>query len=136
MCSGPLLGIACVLAFHLRVVQRYVPLMVRIFQEKPLFIVPRGQPLDEAERVDFLNADGQTLKGCYLRATRPRRGVILFGLEFGSDRWSCRHYCEHLLAAGFDVFAFEPRNQGESDSQPGYEPLQWVTDFEVRDAQA
>ena len=32
-----------------------------------------------------------TLRGCYLTATaRPRRGVILFGLEFGSNRWSCR----------------------------------------------
>jgi fermentation-respiration switch protein FrsA (DUF1100 family) len=35
-----------------------------------------------------------------------------------------------------DVFAFESRNQGESDPQPGYEPLQWVTAYEVRDVQA
>ena len=45
-------------------------------------------------------------------------------------------YCEYLLAAGYDVFAFETRGQGDSDRQPGYEPLQWVTDFEVADAQA
>ena len=80
--------------------------------------------------------DGLTLRGCYLRAAAPRRGVILFGLEFGSNRWSCVPYCESLVANGFDVFAFEPRNQGDSDHQPGYEPLQWVTDFEVRDFQA
>jgi pimeloyl-ACP methyl ester carboxylesterase len=62
--------------------------------------------------------------------------VILFGLEFGSNCWSCRAYCEHLVASGFDVFAFESRNQGTSDRQEGYDPLQWVTDYEVRDAQA
>jgi pimeloyl-ACP methyl ester carboxylesterase len=63
-------------------------------------------------------------------------GVVLFGLEFGSNRWSCLPYCENLLESGFDVFAFETRNQGESDAQPGYEPLQWVTNHEVNDTRA
>jgi alpha-beta hydrolase superfamily lysophospholipase len=122
--------------FHWKVRRKYVPLMVRIFQEKPLFIVPRGQAPDGAETVRFSTADGLTLTGCYLEGRGPRRGVILFGLEFGSNCWSCRPYCEHLLANGFDVFAFESRNQGSSDRQEGYEPLQWVTDYEVRDALA
>ena len=34
------------------------------------------------------------------------------------------------------MFAFEARNQGQSDSMPGYEPLQWVTRYEVRDTRA
>src|SRR5207249_3300143 len=51
-------------------------------------------------------------------------------------RWSSLPYCEHLLEAGYDVFAFESCCQGESDAQPGYEPLQWVTEFEVRDTRA
>ncbi|MFO0929088.1 MAG: hypothetical protein U0736_19045 [Gemmataceae bacterium] len=29
----------------------YIPKVVRIFQERPLFIVPRGQPLPDAEEV-------------------------------------------------------------------------------------
>jgi fermentation-respiration switch protein FrsA (DUF1100 family) len=37
---------------------------------------------------------------------------------------------------GFDVFAFESRNQGASERQAGYEPLQWVTDYEVEDVRA
>ncbi len=115
---------------------KYVHLIERIFQEKPLFIIPRGLPDPEAEDVSFHTAGGLTLRGCYFRTPKQRRGVILFGLEFGSDRWSCRAYCEHLIAAGFDVFAFEPRSQGQSDPQPDYEPLQWVTDFEVRDTAA
>src|SRR5690242_16151284 len=127
------LGLVC-LYVYLRV--RYLHFLVRIFQEKPLFIIPRGQPLPEAEQVRFPTSDGLMLSGCYLRTPRPRRGVILFGLEFGSNCWSCRSYCEHLVENGFDVFAFESRNQGDSDAQPGYEPLQWVTEYEVRDVQA
>src|SRR3954465_10278651 len=102
MLSVPLIGVAGALTFHLRVVQRYVPLLTRIFQEKPLFIVPRGQAGEDGERVSFPTADGLTLRGCYLRAGGGRRGVIVFGLEFGSNCWSCRAYCEHLLAAGYD----------------------------------
>ncbi len=109
---------------------------MRIFQERPLFVIPRGQPSAEAEDVSFPTVGGLRLRGCYSRTGKRRRGVILFGLEFGSDRWSCRAYCDHLIEAGFDVFAFEPRNQGESDPQPGYDPLQWVTEFEVQDTHA
>ncbi len=116
---------------------RYIDYLVRIFEERPLFIIPRGDPAPGAEDVRFPTPDGLTLNGCYLKAHRqPRRGVILFGLEFGSNRWSCVPYCRHLLANGFDVFAFEPRNQGESEAIPGYEPLQWVTNHEVADMQA
>src|SRR5690349_12199779 len=110
--------------------------MVRIFQEKPLFIIPRGQPVPGAEEVTFRTADGLSVKGCYIHTAGPRRGVILCGIEFGSNCWSCVPYCDRLLEAGFDVFTYEPRNQGDSDRQPGYEPLQWLTEYEVRDAQA
>jgi alpha-beta hydrolase superfamily lysophospholipase len=133
--SVPLTIAAALVAEHFYLRWRYLHRMVRIFQEKPLFIVPRGQPL-AAEDVRFPTSDGLTLSGCYLSAPHRRRGVILFGLEFGSNRWSCWAYCEHLVAAGFDVFAFESRNQGDSDSLPGYEPLQWLTDYEVEDTRA
>jgi fermentation-respiration switch protein FrsA (DUF1100 family) len=139
------LGVACsvpagitvwLVAQHYYLRYKYLHLMVRIFQEKPLFIIPRGRPLAEAEDVRFPTSDGLELCGCYLAAPGPRRGVILFGLEFGSNRWSCWSYVEPLVATGFDVFAFETRNQGDSDGLPGYDPLQWVTDYEVRDARA
>src|SRR5437868_6401628 len=124
LCSLPVL-IATGLAINYVYLRcYYLHVMSRIFQEKPLFVIPRGQPLPEAEDVRFPTTDGLTLGGCYLATAKPRRGVILFGLEFGSNRWSCRSYVEHLVEAGFDVFAFESRNQGESDSLPGYDPLQ------------
>jgi pimeloyl-ACP methyl ester carboxylesterase len=117
--------------------RKYVANVVRIFQEKPLFIVPRGEPMPGAEEVRFPSSDGLTLQGCYLRATLSRRrGVILFGLEFGSNRWACVPYTDFLVANGFDVFTFEPRNQGDSDGLLGYDPLQWVTNHEVTDTRS
>ena len=116
--------------------RKYLNQIVRIFEEKPLFIVPRGRPTPGAEDVTFRTADGLTLRGCYLAARRPRKGVILFGLEFGSNRWAAEPYCTALLEAGYDVFAYEPRNQGDSDKDAGYDPLQWVTDKDLADARA
>jgi uncharacterized protein len=117
-------------------IRTYMHFLLRIFQEKPLFVIPRGQPLPEAEEVRFPTSNGLWLRGCYIKGTRPRRGVILFGIEFGANRWSCRSYCDFLVEAGFDVFAFDPRNQGDSDQQPGYDPLQWLTEYEVADTHA
>lgn len=134
-----LLGIiaACALTVVGVVVWRYTQFVVRIFEEKPLFIIPRGQPVADSEEVRLRTSDGLTLAGSYLHTSAPvRHGVILFGTEFGSNRWSFGPYCRDLLAGGFDVFTFEFRSQGQSDPQPGYEPLQWVTDYEVEDMRA
>ncbi|HEY2787714.1 MAG TPA: alpha/beta fold hydrolase [Fimbriiglobus sp.] len=117
--------------------RQYLPNVVRIFEERPLFIIPRGNPDPSAEDVTFPSTDGLNLCGCFLPARgEPRRGAILFGLEFGSTRWSAGPYCERLRDAGYDVFAYEPRNQGDSDGQSDYDPLQWVTDRDAADAQA
>ncbi len=126
---------AFLFAFHLYLMHRYLPVIVRIFQERPLFIVPPGQPIPDAEDVSLSTADGLTLKGCYLKTPKQRKGVILFGLEYGSSRWSCSAYAEFLLDGGYDLFSFEMRGQGDSPAQAGYEPLQWVTDFEIEDFQ-
>src|SRR5262245_6729912 len=114
---------ATVVGWHTYLVRRFMPAFVRIFQEKPLFIAPFGQPVPDAEEVTLTTPDGVRLQGCYLRADRPRRGVILFGLEFGSHRWGCVPYCEPLRAEGYDIFTFEMRGQGKSAAQAGYAPL-------------
>jgi len=121
------------LAFHRAAVRRYVSVVARIFTEKPLFIVPRGQAPLDAEDVTLTARDGSILHGCYLKARNHRRGVILFGLEFGSNRWACVPYTEFLRDAGYDIFAIETRGQGDSAARSGYEPLQWVTDIELDD---
>ncbi|GIW79691.1 MAG: hypothetical protein KatS3mg105_1498 [Gemmatales bacterium] len=118
-------------------ISRYGKHLVRGFEEKPIFIIPRGQPLESAENVYFHSSDGYQLCGCYLRTPASRRlGVILFGVPYGASRWTCVPFCEKLVDAGFDVFAFEFRNQGDSESMPGYEPLHWVTKYDVIDAES
>jgi pimeloyl-ACP methyl ester carboxylesterase len=132
--SVPLAVAILLVGLHYWVRWHYLDNLIRIFEEKPIFIAPIGQPAEGAEIVTLQTTHGLQLHGCYLRTTRPiRRGVILFGLEYGSNRWACLPYCEHLIQAGYDVFAFEPRGQGESKCQPGYQPMQWVTDHEVND---
>lgn len=132
------LGLTAVLVWlHFWLRKHQLKNLSRIFLEKPLFIIPRGQPIPEAEEVTLTSADGLKLRGCYLKTTADRRkGVILFGLEFGSNRWACGPYTDFLRTAGYDIFTWEPRNQGESDRDEGFEPLQWVTDREVADCRA
>lgn len=120
-------------AGHRYIFNKYVPLIVRIFQEKPLFIIPFGKPTPDAEEVTLASTHGLRLHGCYLKSRRPRKGVILFGIEYGSNCWSCVPYCEFLVENGYDVFAFETRGQGQSPTHNGYDPLQWVTEFELDD---
>ncbi len=111
--------------------------VVRIFVEMPIFIIPRGDPDAAAEEVRVPTADDMHLQGAYFKTpVSSRKGVIIFGIEFGSDRWSCRSYCDPLLAAGYDVFTYEPRNQGKSDTISDYEPLQWTSRYELADARA
>jgi len=122
--------------FHLHIFRKYLPFLYRIFQEKPLFIVPQGQPIPNAEEVVLATTNNVKLHGCYWKAQGPRKGTILFGLEYGSNCWSCQPYCDFLRENGYDIFAFETRGQGTSVAQEGYDPLQWVTTFEVDDFRA
>ena len=120
--------------FYIRA--RYLDHVVRIFEEKPLFVIPRGKAPVNADEVSIPTAGGLQLKGCYLNGRGPRRGVVLFGLEFGSNRWACLQYCATLLERGYDVFSYEPRSQGTSDVDPDYSPLQWVTEHDIADMRA
>ena len=63
----------------------------------------------------------------------PRKGLVIFGHEYGSDRYSCARYCRPLLAAGYDVFAFDFRGHGESLAEEGYKSRQWPSDREEAD---
>ena len=131
-----LLGLALFAAGHYYYRTRFLHQIVRIFEEKPLFIVPKGKPIPGADDVTFTTPDGFELRGCYLKTAGPRKGVVLFAPEFGSNRWAVGQYCGDLVDAGYDVFAYEPRNQGESDADPDYSPLQWVVDKDLTDLKA
>jgi len=92
------------------------------------------EPLEDAEFVEFPASDGTKLRGSYLAHTAWRRnGVIVFCHEFNGDRWNALPYVEDLRRRGFDVLAFDFRNQGSSSRTPDYDPMPWVTTFETAD---
>jgi pimeloyl-ACP methyl ester carboxylesterase len=92
------------------------------------------EPLRDAEFVEFPARDGTKLRGSYLANTAWRRkGVIVFCHEINGDRWNALPYVEDLRRRGFDVLAFDFRNQGSSSRVPDYDPVPWVTTFETAD---
>ncbi len=131
------LALAMFVAFLIYIVIRYTPIIGRVFEEKPMFLPLRVSRADEGEDVTFPNSEGLTLAGTYLKARTDRRvGVIVFCHEYLSDRWGVLPYADHLRDHGFDLFCFDYRNHGRSEVVPGYNPLQWVTDYEVTDVRA
>ena len=108
-----------------------------IFRRQPPFLPVRMSPHDHGETVEFTTDDGLRLRGSYLEGrTGEQSGVIVYCHEYLSDRWSYHPYLDRLRDQGFDIFTFDFRNHGESESEPGYEPMQWTSDREVRDLRA
>jgi pimeloyl-ACP methyl ester carboxylesterase len=141
--SHPILALAVILPAVLGIgvliylIIKFAPIIGQKFVEPPLFLPLRVVPLECGESVEFRTEDGQKLSGSYLRArTRERAGVLLYCHEFLSDRWSFRPYLDPLRDLGFDIFTFDFRNHGESASEPGYTPMHWASDREVRDLRA
>jgi pimeloyl-ACP methyl ester carboxylesterase len=112
-------------------------LILPIFERKPPFGgAPRTDP-HLGERIAFPTTNGLWLCGRIYRQTQSSpRGVIVFCPEMEGDSTSAPYYCAALLDAGFDVVGFDFRNQSESESLPGYDPLHWPTDYEVEDTLA
>ena len=119
------------------IIRRYSPPIRRIFEEDPIFMPAEGVQHPEAEEVEFNTPEGLTLRGSYLATEGGNsKGVVVFCHEFRSDRWSGMPYWEVLHKNGFDIFAFDFRNHGESDKDPAYAPRHWVTNYELDDLAA
>ncbi len=128
---------ALAIAFVIYVRTKYSPLVTRHFQTAPPFLPLRVSPRELGKPLEFTTDDGLKLRGSYLEGrTGEQSGVIVYCHEYLSDRWSYHPYLDRLRDQGFDIFTFDFRNHGESESEPGYEPTQWTSDREVRDVRA
>ena len=108
-----------------------------IFEHRPPIGAELFPPQPAAESVTIVTSDGMSLAGNLLATPcSSPQGVILFCHELDSNRWSAAFYCEGLLKAGFHVLTFDFRNQGDSQSFPGYHPLHWPSVLEVEDVHA
>ena len=129
-----LLGVAFFeIAFHLFFGHK----ALAYFESCPPAQVP-SKPADPgAERIEFPNGAGQTLRGAILKSSgQTTRGLVVFCPEMKANFWSFQAYLPAARLAGFDILAFDFRNQGESDSEAGYSPLHWLTRKEISDLQA
>lgn len=121
-----------------QIYRRVVAPKVRdIFENVPPFNVIID-PIDpEAHRISFMTSDGIRLSGSILNGALAKpAGLVLFLPELKGNQWMARRYCKALLDHGIVVFAFDFRNQGESECQPGYSPIHWITEYEMTDIAA
>lgn len=130
-------AVAVLVFFDLLIRIYFCRIVLRHFETKPAFNIspspadPRGEP------VEIPSTGGLTLRGSlYRQSFRSPLGLVVFFPELDGNHWSALNYCEALFEAGFDVLSVDVRNQGDSDYEPGYEPLQWFTSREADDVRS
>ena len=113
-----------------------VVLMVTpMFEKNPGFGVVPAPPDPDGREISFPTSHGLTLKGSVYTPSESR-GVVVFCPEFSGNHWMAMRYARGLYEAGYTVVAFDFRGQGDSDPMPDYEPLHWLTEYEVDDVLA
>ncbi len=132
-----LLGVAAVVACD-QAFRRYVtPRICDIFENVPPFNVVKENPLDTAEIISIVTADGVNLQGSLINGhLRDAKGLILFLPELRGNHWMAKRYCSALIDQGYIVLSVDFRSHGESASRQGYSPIHWVTEFEMVDVAA
>lgn len=124
-------------AFWVYVWYLYFPIVVRLIGQAPLLLPEATTPLVGGEECAFPTSDGLTLRGTYLKHRNgERQGVLVFCHELNGDRWNAVPYVTDLLDAGYDVFTFDFRNHGASDTDPRYSPRPWITSYDTIDFRA
>jgi pimeloyl-ACP methyl ester carboxylesterase len=117
--------------------RRVAPQICNIFENVPPFNVIADCEQNGAEQIRFRTEDGIELAGSLMNADLPDSpGVVLFLPELHGNHWMARKYCEALVNRGYVVLSFDFRNQGESGSMAGYDPIHWLTEYEMRDVAA
>ena len=119
------------------ILRKYVKIIVNIFRDAPvpLSMDTRDYGQGEGEPFDFCAFDGHLLKGIHFSSNpdRPLRGTLIFAHELNSDKTSALRYCSSLIDAGYEVFAFDFRGQGDSEVEDGYKSRLWPSDRDQSD---
>ena len=119
---------------------KYLRLAVNLFLDTPLPVTANLQSFTppEGEIVSFPNLEGRSLRGMFIDRPvgAPRRGVVIFCHEFGSDMMSAGRYAWPLVQAGYTVFTFDFRGHGKSYTPAHFEALHWPSSHEVDDIRA
>ncbi|MCG3127837.1 MAG: hypothetical protein CHACPFDD_02709 [Phycisphaerae bacterium] len=119
------------------VIRKYALISLNILRNTapPLARTPLDYEPVRGEPITFPAFDGLSLAGMLLRPEPhvPRRGTIIFAHEFCADMHSCARYARPLLDVGYEILTFDFRGHGQSSTQTGFVPRQWVTERELYD---
>lgn len=90
---------------------------------------------DEGESVNFTTLDHLNLRGTWFhqKSDGPHRGTVLYLHELNGNRWSVLPFLEKLRCDGFDIFTFDQRGHGESDTFEKFHQTPWVTPLDLED---
>lgn len=88
--------------------------------EPPGKRTPRAAGLD-SQRLKIETADGEPLRGWWIKARTRRRGHILFFHGNGEDASGCIPDARLLTGIGFDVLLFDYRGYGGNRGEPSEE---------------
>ncbi len=134
-----LLLVLLLLTLVLHVVARVlrVAIAAESCQRRPWLPTHWREPIEEGEEIRFEADDGAPLSGTFLhRLTETSRGTIVYSHELNGNRWNALAHVEHLRADGFDVFTFDYRNYGRSESRCRWDRAFDVTKSDVADLRA
>ena len=91
----------------------------------------------EPEEIEFLTKDGIKLKGSYFSCdSKKHRGVVLYCHEMNGTRWGIAPFIGKIREAGFDLFTFDQRSHGESDSFDKFHSTPWITTYDLDDVRS
>jgi uncharacterized protein len=134
-----LLLLCCsVLLLDLLIHLAYAAVALKRFEDAPPFhVIPPPAAGPEPESIVLTTADGLQLHGgVYYPPDGEPQGMILFCPETHAGFQTALNYTPALIEAGFAVVSFDFRNQGSSETLPGYRDTHWLTEYEVTDVQA
>jgi len=115
----------------------FTPMPDRFNLLETLNQLPEEDDSIQVKKVLFPAAGGLTLHGIIAKPKESApQGLILFCHPFKSTGEIALYQCRGLLKAGFAVFSFDFRNHGESDVDPQYHSVHWLSNHEISDINA
>ncbi|MDR1478923.1 MAG: alpha/beta hydrolase [Planctomycetaceae bacterium] len=108
-----------------------------LFSDTSWLPLRHSEELPDGDEVEFLSADGVTLRGLFVVAqNKIKRGTILFCHELNGNRSNIAPYVEALTLEGFNIFTFDFRNHGKSDFCVKDYHVPWLTAADMFDVNA
>ncbi|MDR0391666.1 MAG: alpha/beta hydrolase [Planctomycetaceae bacterium] len=109
----------------------------QIFSKTSWLPLRYSEQLPVGDEVEFLSEDGVLLRGLFLTSqNKTKHGTILFCHELNGNRSNIAPYADTLLSEGFDIFTFDFRNHGKSDSYLKDYSVPWLTVTDMADVKA